>query len=287
MKRAILSALGLLVLNVQLASGAHATVPALNKVMWIWMENVSSADMMTYKYIRNVWRNNPSVTLQSYTAISKVTQANTIAMVTGSDNNVVDNSLIRIGGAGLVGLLQAKTIPWKVYVQSFPGGCFLGPGTSDYQRYRVPFLSLDSVETDRFLCMNVVGFKYLTDDVQRGTLPQFSVVIPGLSESGATSDTSTATSTLQALLDPLLANPDIMAQTTIFISTTNGSGTTDPNLFSMVIGNGITNFGQSVNTAYNHYSVLRTIEDGMGLGTLGQKDAQAADLDGFWTPPTP
>ena len=38
--------------------------------------------------------------------------------------------------------------------------------------------------------------------------------------------------------------------------------------------------------AYNHYSLLRTIEDSLGLAPLTNNDAYAAPLNDFWgTPP--
>ena len=40
--------------------------------------------------------------------------------------------------------------------------------------------------------------------------------------------------------------------------------------------------GTQVSTNYSHYNILRTIEDGFGLGNLGRNDAKATDLTGFW-----
>jgi hypothetical protein len=40
--------------------------------------------------------------------------------------------------------------------------------------------------------------------------------------------------------------------------------------------------GGTTSTLYDHYSLLRTIEDGLGLETLGRSDAQAAPIAGVW-----
>jgi len=49
----------------------------------------------------------------------------------------------------------------------------------------------------------------------------------------------------------------------------------------LLIGDSVLS-GSVSKTAYNHYSLLRTIEDEFRLGTLGQNDASAFSIVGVW-----
>ena len=40
--------------------------------------------------------------------------------------------------------------------------------------------------------------------------------------------------------------------------------------------------GSISNTSYSHYSILRTIENGLGLGSLGRQDLVAPPIAGIW-----
>ena len=131
--------------------------------------------------------------------------------------------------------------------------------------------------------MNIVSFANLDDDLKYGTLSQFSVVIPNLTTSGALSNALTADNTLRRILDPIVTNADLLQNTTIIISTTNNTTPSKPEMFTMILGNGVrpgTSF--TIKTPYSHPNVLRTIEEGLHLGNLNQADAKASPMVGFW-----
>ena len=70
-----------------------------------------------------------------------------------------------------------------------------------------------------------------------------------------------------------------MEDTTVFVSSINAA--VSQQNFLMIFGNHVKNSGM-VSAPYDHYHLLRTIEDGMVLGTLNQKDALATPMVGFW-----
>jgi phospholipase C len=276
----------LLVLTVNLAHATPAPVAnpvtPFKKVVWVWLENTSYDAMMGQRYVRNLWLNYPSVRFTKMNQVSLITQANAIAMISGNDFGIHDNELVRVFTPTIVNLLESKSITWKVYAEQYPGACYLNEGIGDYKRYRVPFLSVSQIQTDRYLCSKVVSFKFLEDDLKYGSLPDFSIVIPSLKGSGATSGINSASNTLQSVLDPILYNSDLLAQTTIIISTTTNSDLKKPELFTMIIGNGVANYALTNEKPYSHYNVLRTIEEGFHLGHLNQNDAKAESMTGFW-----
>ncbi len=275
-----LLAVNLLVSSAQ-AAPANPVIP-FKKVVWVWLENTPYDTMIGQRYVRNLWLSYPSVRFNHMKQVSSITQANTIAMISGNDFGIKDNELVRVFTPTIVNLLEAKNITWKVYAEQYPGACYLSEGTGDYKRYRVPFLSISKVQTDRYLCSKVVSFKFLDDDIKFGSLPDFSIVIPSLKGSGATSGINSATNTLQSVLDPILYNNDLLSQTTIIITTTSNTDQKKPELFTMILGNGVSDYAMNVETEFNHYNLLRTIEDGFKLGHLNQNDAKAEPMLGFW-----
>lgn len=257
-------------------------VPALEKVVWIWIENTPASTFGSQRYIRNLWQRVPSVRFTQYLPVSKVTQANAVAMITGTDHGVQDDQLVRIMGDNLVGLLQSKNIPWKVYAEDFPGACYQGAGVGNYRRYRVPFISLDQVQSNRFLCSNLVSFRNLTEDMRLSQLPRFSVMIPNLIRSGATGSFNDVEEFLRSVVDPIVETPEQLAETTIIISTVSNQDAKRPEMFLMILGGKVAFPGQALTSPFNHYHLLRTIEDGLRLGHLNRNDAQATPMVGFW-----
>jgi hypothetical protein len=258
-----------------------AVVPALDHVVWIWLEGVSFGEGSAGPFMKSVLRNQPSVRFAGFGAVNPSTQGNAIAMIAGSDLGVNDNELTRILEPSLVDLLEAKAIPWKVYAEDFPGACYLSPGLGNYKRYRVPFLSLDRVQADRYLCMNILNYSNYQDDLKNGTLARFSVLIPNLKNSGAFGDSGAVDAGLKALLGPVFRNEDLMSRTLFIISTMSPSADQDGAPFAMMFGKQIKEYGRIVKEPVNHYSVLRTIEEGLGLGSLNREDSKASPLEGF------
>lgn len=260
----------------------NAEVPRFKKVVWVWMENTSYASMMGQKYIRNLWLNYPSVRFTHVQQISQVTQANAMAMISGNDYGIRDNEMVRVFTPTIVNLLESKGVTWKVYAEQYPGSCYLNEGIGDYKRYRVPFLSVSEIQSDRHLCSKIVNFKFLDQDLMYNTLPDFSIVIPSLRGSGATSGISTAQNTIQHVIDPILSNSDMLADTTIIISTTTNTDAKNPELFTMILGRGVKDYAMSIDSVFNHYHLLRTLELGFDLGHMNQNDSKAAPMIGFW-----
>ncbi len=238
--------------------------------------------MSTQSYASMISLLYPNVRFSNYMPSSSVTQANGMIMIGGSDFGVTDNSLTRVNATTLIDLLESKNIGWKVYAEDYPGSCYLNEGVSTYKRYRVPFLSLTSVQSNRYLCMNVVGFGYLNDDIKYNNLSQVSVIIPNIPSSGAITNVQTADKTLKRILDPILKNADLLDQTTVIISTINNSTAGQPEMFTQFIGKGVKQGSGVVKTNYSHANLLRTIEDGLRLGNLHQTDASAGPMVGFW-----
>lgn len=268
-----------------LASGipTNKAVPGLNKVVWVWLENTSYQDMNAQKYVKNIWLNIGAGRFSNFKPVSKVTQANVVAMVTGSDQGITDNEPTRLFSQSIIDLLESHSIPWKVYAEDYPGACYPNAGVGEYKRYRVPFLSFSSIISDRYLCSKIQSYANFEDDRMRGTLPQFAVLIPSLKNSGATSSAAVADNALRLSIDPIVRESEQIANTTFILTTTTMVDDTKP-AFAMIFGNGVNTRGTTSAVAVNHYSILKTIESGLGLGNLGGGDVAAEAIQDIWKP---
>ena len=275
--------LPLLILSLFLSMHSSAeSIPQFKKVIWVWLENTSYQSMMNQKYIRNIWLNHPSVRFTKMKQVSPIAQANVVAMISGNDFGIRDNELMRMFAPTIVDLLESRSITWTVYAEQYPGSCYLNEGIGDYKRYRVPFLSVSQIQSDRQLCSKVVNFRFLEEDTKYNAFPDVSIVIPSQRSSGATSNSSTASGTVQRVIEPILSNLEILSETTIILTTTTNLDVKSPELFSMIIGNGVKDFAMTNNTEVNHYHFLRTLEEGFRMGHLNQNDAKSEPLTGFW-----
>jgi len=259
-------------------------VPSLNKVIWVWLENTPESQMILQKYTKSLMSTYANAHFTNYLPSSIVTQADVMMMIGGSDFGIQDNSISRVFSPTLIDLLDSKNISWKTYAEDYPGACYLSAGIGAYARYRLPFLSIAHVQSDPYQCMKIVGFNNFVDDVKYNSLPRVSFVIPNTTDSGATTNVTTADTALKTILTPVLASATFLQDTTVIISTTNNTSTVTgkKEMFTMVFGYGVQTGSLSVTTAYSHANLLRMIENGLNLGNLNQADASADPMVGFW-----
>jgi acid phosphatase len=108
-----------------------------------------------------------------------------------------------------------------------------------------------------------------------------------LNDDGHDTDVATADRWLSQTIGPLLKNEAFMKGTLVVITfdeddffIRNGV-LVDNHVYAALVGDSVAP-GGTTNIAYDHFSLLRTIEDGLGLGTLGQRDEQASPIAGVW-----
>ena len=103
-----------------------------------------------------------------------------------------------------------------------------------------------------------------------------------MNNDGHDTNATYASKWLQGTFGPLLQDPKFIGDT-LFVLTFDE----DDNLFGQnqvytVLYGPSVKAGSTTNTKLTHYSLLRTIEDTLDLGTLGQNDASAIAITGVW-----
>jgi phosphoesterase family protein len=261
-------------------------VPRVGHVFMVVLENADedlTEELPFFKELRK-----SGVLLENYHALAHPSQPNYIALAAGSSYGVTDDNSVTVDASHLGDLLENRQFGWKVYAEEYPGNCFLGPNagnpaTGQYERRHVPFINFKNVQDDPVRCnIHIVNASELDADVAAGTLSNFSFYVPNGHHNGHDTDPATADAWLQSRLGPLLTDPRFMNDMVVMITWDESvSATTQNAVATLLLGDSVRPGAESMNW-YDHYNLLRTIEDLFGVGTLLKHDATAAPITGIW-----
>ena len=262
------------------ASSADALTPApFQKVFIVVLENTAYEDAVAQPFLRDLAARGASLT--NFFAETHPSFPNYVAMTAGSTYGVTSNAAVTLDVSHIGDLLEAAGRTWKVYAEGYPGDCFLGASAGAYVRRHVPFLSFANVQTAPARCARIVNASELAGDIQNGTLPDYSLYIPDLNNDGHDTGVAFADQWLAGAFGPWL-HDSRFTDGMLFVVTFDESPTTAPNhIYTVLYGPGVVPGSTSV-SRYDHFNLLRTIEDTLGLGTLGQQDAAASAITGVW-----
>ncbi|KAK0519614.1 hypothetical protein OC842_007391 [Tilletia horrida] len=218
----------------------------------------------------------------NYYATTHPSQPNYIAYISGSTNGCTSDSNININAKSIADLLDAKRISWGAYAEGLPSTpCYTGAtsGTSSYARKHEPFISFTNIQNNSTRCANIKQSTQFSTDFNNGNLPQFTLYIPDLKNDG----TSYAGNWLKGFLNTYLAG--IQGSNTLLHLVFDEAETySAPNkIYSALLGGAVPsgNVGATDSTQYSHYSMLKTVENNWGLGSITTGDSGATAFSGL------
>jgi hypothetical protein len=258
---------------------AASAAPAFSKVLVIVLENTDYDRAAAQPFMTKLAAR--GATLTAYNGVTHPSQPNYIAMIAGDTLGVKDDKPVNLPGRHLGDLLAAKGLSWGAYAEGYPGGCFLGDRSGKYVRKHVPFLSFTSVQKSPSQCAQIQDGSALDADAAAGRLPAFSLYVPNLSNDGHDTGVAVADQWLAGFLGPKLDDAAFMSGLLVVVTFDESASKTDSRILTILLGAGIKP-GSASSASYDHYSLLRTIEDGLGLGDLGRKDSSASAIGGVW-----
>jgi hypothetical protein len=182
-------------------------------------------------------------------------------------------------------LLQSKRLSWKNYAQGYPGNdeqCFQGDRFDRYARKHVPFMSFVPVQQHQ--CGNIVAASQFDTDIRNDTRPVYAFYSPDLDNDAHDTGLPRASKWLKDFLGPFLHNPAFMKGTLIIVTfdeSKSYSKDVANHIYTVFLGPMVKR-GMKVEDNYNHYNVLRTIEDNFGLCALGEGDGGAKPITSVW-----
>ncbi len=242
----------------------------------------------------------------SYFGVTHPSQPNYVAATAGTEGIDSDNDET-LSVPNLVDQLESNKKSWKAYMQNLSlcttklaHAC----GNQLYERKHNPFVSFADVQSSPARMANIVDLSQLSSDLAAGTVPDYVWISPDQcndmhGRAGASSDPCrfanvqglirTGDAFLSDTVGAIMSSSAWTGNSVIFVAWDESDFTNSPTNFGFgdtsgccdsIRGNGgghvvtlvISHSDHASRTSgvsYNHYSLLRTIQDGWRLGCLG------------------
>jgi len=252
-----------------------------DRVFLMVLENTDFDQAMRAPYLRHLTTRGGLLT--DFHAITHPSYPNYLALVTGSTLGIRDNRPQDLEATSLVDLLEPAGVSWKVYAENLPAPCFRGASSPDglYVRKHEPYISLRPIQRNPARCARIVNAAQLSLDLAQEAMPQYSLYVPNLRHDGHATGVREADAWLQAFLPPLLSDPHFRRRSLLVVTFDEDSGSVGNHIYTVLVGE-MVQPGASNGRWYNHYSLLRLIEDNYRVGTLGREDAKATAICCLW-----
>ncbi|KAL3683645.1 hypothetical protein R1sor_001667 [Riccia sorocarpa] len=206
--------------------------------------------------------------LTNYHGVAHPSQPNYIAMVAGSTLGVTTDGNVNKSNRNLVDLLEAAGVTWSGRTTA----------TNLYARKHNPLISFTDVQTSSSRCNNIVAATRLSVDKTNNAIPQVLLYIPNQCNDGHDPGVTYAGNFLDSFMTSTFTGNAITGRTLVVITFDENSGTSGNQIYTALVPFGSLSItaGSTDNTNFNHYSLLKTIEQNFGTGNLGLNDVTAS-----------
>jgi acid phosphatase len=278
------------------ARAARDGVPAFHHVFVVVMENLDYATALEtpgLDHLANSW-----ALATSYYGASHPSLPNYLALTGGSTFGVTSDCVTcYVDAANLFSQLSSAHLSFDAYLEGVPGACYLAPwGGNDYASKHNPFRYYDDVRASPRLCSHLRPYGELAP-LLRGSsasVPDYVWVTPNLCDDGHDCPPSTAAAWLSKFVSEVTASAAWKDHGVLFVTWDESDGDDSAvvapgriaasggggHVMTLVIAPGLRR-GLRVGVAYNHYSLLATVEDAFGL-TLLQKAQDTTAMSAFF-----
>jgi len=233
----------------------------------------------------------------NYTGVSHPSQPNYVAATSGALNGVFNDNDITIDVPNIVDQVEARGRTWKAYMQSMSlcatkldHAC----GNQLYERKHNPFVSYLDVQSSASRMANIVDFGQLDSDLASGDVANYVWISPDQcsdmhGRAGPATDPcnfsnisgliATGDAFLSSTVGKIMASPAWNGNSVIFVTWDESdfpfadvSGCCDAvpgggHVVTLAISHS-DHTARTSSVAYNHYSLLATIQQGWQLGCL-------------------
>jgi hypothetical protein len=255
------------------ASRPHS-VPRLRRIVVVVMENKSCADVIGSReapYLDRLAAR--SAFASRYYGLAHPSLPNYLGLVGGSTFGITsDCTDCRVRAPNLVDQLERAHVSWKAYMEGMPVPCFAGAEAGRYVKRHDPFAYFVDVASSRSRCRRVVPLSQLDRDIARNALPRFVWITPDLCHDMHDCSVSSGDRFLARLVPQL--ERAVGPRGAIFVTWDEGDDAAGcceraagGQVPLIVTGPAARPGGRSA-VSYDHYSLLRTIEDAFSLPHL-------------------
>lgn len=214
----------------------------------------------------------------NYHAVSHPSLPNYLALTAGDTFGIDDDAYHRLPATGLGVQLDQAGLAWRAYFEGLTGGCFNSP--PPYALKHNPFGYYGGACPQQ-----AVDISRLPADLRLpvAEAPRLSWITPGLCHDGHDCGPAVAAQYLDGLVGQITASPAWAAGGVLFVTWDEDDGGAGNHVPLLVISAAV--HGATSAAAYDHYSLLATVEDLLGVPRLGHAQAAAPISDLVPMPP--
>jgi hypothetical protein len=248
----------------------------VSRIVVVVMENREYNDIIGRAgapYINMLARQ--SAVAANYYSIAHPSLPNYLALTGGSTFGYVGSDCMTcsVSHRNLIDELEAAGISWKAYMEGIPSTCSFKRSSGGYIRRHDPFMYYRNVADNRSRCRFVVPASRLYRDLAHHSLPRYVWLSPSVCHDMHSCGTNAGDRFLRFMIPRLLR--ELGPSGILFL--TWDEGTTNSgccglakggHILTLIAGPGAREGTRSA-VPYDHYSLLRTIEDLWGLPRLG------------------
>ena len=257
---------------------AIAAVPAFSHVFTIVMENHEYGAVIgsaAAPYLNSLAASYGLAT--NYYAASHPSLPNYLALTAGSTFGIAsDCTTCYVNATNIADQVESSGRSWKAYMEDMPTPCFLGSWSGNYAMKHDPFVYFTDIRNNAARCAaHVVPFTQFGADMSSGQVPKFVWITPNLCNDTHDCGVSTGDAWLRSVVPTITGSAAFHNGGVLFITWDEGSSNAGccgdawgGHVATLVISSRAISGYRSA-TPENHYSLLRTIEDGFRLGHLG------------------
>ncbi|MFJ9693872.1 alkaline phosphatase family protein [Kitasatospora sp. NPDC101183] len=263
------------------ASGADAQaagLPTPDHIVVVVMENHAYSQVIgssSAPYINGTLVAGGANLTQSY-AITHPSQPNYYALFSGSTQGITDDSCVSVGAlqaANLASEVTAAGKTWGSYNESLPSQGSTVCSSGNYAQKHNPWFGFGNVPVSSAKTFAQFPTNY-------ATLPNVSFVVPNLCSDMHDCSVSTGDTWIKNNLGAYASWAK--ANNSLLIVTFDEDNRLAGNRIPTVVYGAHVTPGSTSATTYNHYDVLRTLEDLSGASGHAGNAATAKDVSGIW-----
>jgi hypothetical protein len=271
-----------------IASSSAAQVPAFSNVWIIVLENTDYSQVVGGKdmpYLNGLIDRYGLA--ESYFGVARPSQPNYLALFSGSTHGVDDNDAHDIDAPTVADQIEASGRTWREYAENVPPDCFQGDaakggrdGSGEYRRKHAPAISFTSISGDPERCAFIEDFTAF-----RPGDADYSLIIPNMCHDAHDCPLRQADAWLADHVPPILESEGFRSGGVLFVAFDEDAGNdSSGGHVATVVASPLVAAGTRSSVRHDHYSLLRTIQDGWGLECLAES-CQAAPMADLFTSP--
>jgi phospholipase C len=235
-------------------SPSSATKP---HVFVIVMENKSPSQALSGAYTASLAQRYALLT--NYRGVAHPSLPNYLALTSGNTYGITDDGYYRLPRSGIGDQLTAAGISWRAYMEGMSGDCLIDQG--NYAVRHNPFAYYGG------RCpANVVPFDRLHADLISNT-PQFVWISPDMCHDTHNCPVQSGDAWLASTVPQILSSAAWKQNGVLFLVWDEADDLQSNAVAAIVIAPKVKAHSSAM--PYDHYSLLATIEDRLGVGRLG------------------